>query len=417
MKRAVVFGLGNRWNKFKDIISNEWNIVALLDNDSKKQGMIYEGIPSFHPCMISNIDFDYVLITVEGNDAAEISDQLRSYGVNEDHIIIYDKQISQFLIDPLFFSESLSTLEKRTLFKNNVELVFLELNSSCNRRCWMCPNSIIDRHSSNTKLSHDILIKVLKELQEIDYDCDISLSAFNEPMLDEDLDDNIILIKSYLPNAPLHFNTNGDYLSRKRLEELEVLGLDFLPVSIYIDTIDKVWNYQDSIIAIEKAVKKLDLSINAITEANNVNTTCICYYKSLPVIFRCANHRVVASDRGGSLPEEAPVLRNVKANRICDRFFTQFTVNYDGSVTHCSNFHPDFIPHSRYKEFGINDNSIFDIFTSEKWTNSRKLHIGDMSKLPCNTCGIISDIWGDTSLSIMSFQPFRDRPRYRSNKR
>ena len=416
MKRAVVFGLGNRWNKYKEIIHNEWNVVALLDNDPKKQGMMYDGIPSFHPCAISQIEFDYVLITVAGIDKDEITEQLLHYGVNESRIIVYSKQISPFLIDPLFFKEALNAPEKRTLFKNNVEIVYLELNSGCNRKCWMCPNSIIDRSSSNIKLPREVLIKVLSELQEIDYDCDITLSAFNEPMLDDDLDDNIRLIRSYLPNAPLHFNTNGDYLSKKRLEELEVLGLDFLPVSLYIDTIDVLWNYQDSVSAIENATKKLGLSIEAITEQNDVITTCVCYYKTLPVIFRCANHRIVASDRGGSIPAEAPVMRLKKANRICDRFFTNFTVNYDGSVTHCSNLYPDYIPHSEYKDFGVKNNSIFDLFTSEKWTKNRKLHIGDVSQLVCNTCGIMSDNWEDSGLSILPFQPFRDRPRYRPNK-
>jgi MoaA/NifB/PqqE/SkfB family radical SAM enzyme len=414
MKKAVVFGVGKRWNHFKNEINNEYALVAFSDNDSDKQGCIIDGIPVLKPCSIIDIDFDIILIMPSGNAAINIYNQLKSFGIDECRIKKYDKQVSPLLIDADFFTENLTIEQKKELFKNNIELVFIELNSQCNRRCWMCTDSVIDRRSENIKLPQKILVKLLLELQEINYNCDISLSVFNEPMIDEDLENNIKLIKKYLPNAPLHFNTNGDFLTIERLKVLETLGLDFLPISLYIDTIEKPWNYNDSVKAIERATKKLELEILEISENNDIITNCVCQYKSLPVIFRCANHRIVAGDRCGSIPETAPVKRFEKALRICDRPFTQFTVNYNCDVTMCSNFHPNFDGHLPYIAGNIEISSIFDIYTSENWTAFRKKHIGDINSTICKTCGIISDIWGNKSLSILPFQPFRDRPRYRN---
>ncbi len=413
MKKAIVFGIGRHWERYACEIKKEYQIIAFADNDTRKQGLLIDGKPVLQPCVISEVNFDVVVITLTGKALEQIRNQLLSLGIDESRIVAYEKQIGDFLIDAMFFTDNLTNIQKRKLFKNNVELVFLELNSQCNRQCWMCTNSVLDRHSQNKKLPREVLEKVLSELQEIHYDCDISLSVFNEPMLNDDLDESISLIKSFLPDAPVHFNTNGDYLTAGRLEQLEKLGLDFLPVSLYIDTPEKPWTQSGAEQAIEKAASRLGISVNSLSVEDHTIVNADCQYKSLHVLFRCANHRIVAGDRCGSVPEDAPVRRFKKVSRICDRTFTQFTVNHNGAVTLCSNFHPDFVPHAPYICGNVETESIFDIYASRRWTEFRRKHIGDIESTPCSTCGIVSGVWGDTSLSLMDFQPFRDRPRYR----
>ena len=413
MKKAVVFGIGRYWKRYASEIKDEYEIIAFADNDACKQGLLIDGKPVLQPCAIPSVDYDAVVITLTGGALEQVKNQLLSLEIDESRIVAYEKQIGDFLIDAMFFTDNLTDAQKRKLFKNNVELVSLELNSQCNRQCWMCTNSVLDRHSENKKLPRPALEKVLSELREIHYNCDISLSVFNEPMLNDNLDESICLIKSYLPDAPIHFNTNGDYLTAERLEQLEKLGLDFLPVSLYVDTPEKPWTRADAEQAIEKAAKRLGVAIDAVNVQDNTMINAVCRYKSLPVLFRCANHRIVAGDRCGSVPEDAPVRRFKKVSRICDRTFTQFTVNHTGAVTLCSNFHPDFVPHEPYICGNVEEKSIFDIYTSRRWTEFRRRLIGNIESMPCCTCGIVSGVWGDTSLSLMDFQPFRDRPRYR----
>ena len=66
--------------------------------------------------------------------------------------------------------------------KDNLKLIEIELFSYCNRKCWMCPNSFIDRKTNNTFMKTEIYKKILKELGSIDYDNLISFSRYNEPL-------------------------------------------------------------------------------------------------------------------------------------------------------------------------------------------------------------------------------------------
>ena len=56
---------------------------------------------------------------------------------------------------------------KKRVFKENVCWVEIGISSFCNRKCWFCPNSIIDRNSCNIELNENLFLKLLSELREI----------------------------------------------------------------------------------------------------------------------------------------------------------------------------------------------------------------------------------------------------------
>ena len=53
---------------------------------------------------------------------------------------------------------------KKRVFKENVCWVEIGISSFCNRKCWFCPNSIIDRNSCNIEFINNLRIERAKEL-------------------------------------------------------------------------------------------------------------------------------------------------------------------------------------------------------------------------------------------------------------
>ena len=68
------------------------------------------------------------------------------------------------------------------LFRRSVSMVEVEVFSYCNRRCWFCPNSLIDRQSKTEYMSEELYLHILDQLAGADYRHMISYSRYNEPL-------------------------------------------------------------------------------------------------------------------------------------------------------------------------------------------------------------------------------------------
>lgn len=117
---------------------------------------------------------------------------------------------------------------------NNIKMIELEINKQCNRKCAWCPNSKIDR-SSSERFPLELLIQLLDELRfhhfgEKWYGGFISFSRNNEPFSDNEYLEQVIkLIETYLPYANLVSNTNGDFLTEaldSRVKEISIMDYD-----------------------------------------------------------------------------------------------------------------------------------------------------------------------------------------------
>ena len=117
MKKAIVFGIGRHWERYACEIKKEYQIIAFADNDTRKQGLLIDGKPVLQPCVISEVNFDVVVITLTGKALEQIRNQLLSLGIDESRIVAYEKQIGDFLIDAMFFTDNLTNIQKRKLFK------------------------------------------------------------------------------------------------------------------------------------------------------------------------------------------------------------------------------------------------------------------------------------------------------------
>ena len=97
----------------------------------------------------------------------------------------------------------------KELFKKQLRLIEIEIFSYCNRKCWFCPNSFIDRISDNKIMAEETYLDLLSQLQQIDYSGELTYSRYNEPTAKKDLFlKRVAQARKMLPNVILRTNTN-----------------------------------------------------------------------------------------------------------------------------------------------------------------------------------------------------------------
>ncbi|MGH8556777.1 MAG: radical SAM protein, partial [Methylococcales bacterium] len=124
--------------------------------------------------------------------------------------------------------------EAMALFKQSISQVEIEVFTYCNRACWFCPNSHIDRRSTNRYMDEGLYLRILRELAEIEYAQTITYSRYNEPLSDRIILKRLRQARAELPNVYLSTYTNGDYLTREYLDELRDAGLNNIYIMTYL---------------------------------------------------------------------------------------------------------------------------------------------------------------------------------------
>jgi len=108
------------------------------------------------------------------------------------------------------------------------KLVEIEICPLCNRRCSFCP---ISQDNTPKKLMSDQLFnKILTELKELNFNGEICLNSYGEPLLNKRLAGFVKSIKTEL-NSKIVINTNGDFLTIEKFRELVSAGIDNIIVS------------------------------------------------------------------------------------------------------------------------------------------------------------------------------------------
>lgn len=227
----------------------------------------------------------------------------------------------------------------------NIKNIEIELFSYCNRKCLWCPNQIIDRNI-NKEIDIEIFEKIIQELKENNYKGNIILSRYNEPFsYIKNLKERVNYIRSNL-DANIIVNTNGDYLSKINITNLNIDQL-------------LVMDYDN--IGLEKCIKKLiDIGAKTIEINNdyiyaNFKNIKIYYYynwKEKNTIYNC----------GGYLPQYNNQIRTFP----CYEPNTFIGINYDGTISPCPNIRNDIKDHQSYILGDLHNNTLTEIINSEK---------------------------------------------------
>lgn len=267
--------------------------------------------------------------------------------------------------------------------KNYLKQIEIEIFSFCNRKCWYCPNSFIDRHSENKYMQEELYKKILADLKEIEYKGIISYSRYNEPLADKILLERLKMAREACPGAILRTNTNGDYLNRTYLDLLAEAGMNEIAVQCYVEkgTEFSIKTYQERL---DKLLTKLEIDGYIMTEYDTENRFCTkLEYSRMDVYFDYFNFETFATNRGESLDSVVGKERQTS----CMIPFKNLYIDYNGSYMICCNMRSDIESHIPYIIGDANKDSISDVFMGKKMIEFRKKVGKEKIVLPaCKTC-------------------------------
>lgn len=274
----------------------------------------------------------------------------------------------------------------RNVCKKNLKFIEIETFSKCNRQCWFCPNKIIDRHSKNVVMPEKLYLKILTELNDIDYSGTISFSRYNEPLIDRLILKRISQAKEYCPNAYLRANSNGDFLNRTYLDELAQAGLQELEVQCYFNQNESVTR-ESFMNRLEEYASFIGVERYTLLETPFDRYMALFDYDGLRLTYSALNMGIVANNRG-------EILDNLgEYHRTCNCMipFKNLYVDYNGKYMMCCNVRSDEPRHSAYIVGDASTDSVMDVFMGEKIIEVRKkVGIIDRIESPCSSCKYIT---------------------------
>ncbi len=303
----------------------------------------------------------------------------------------FNKAVNTFrllrLVERSHFVYGLNRDESKKLFKKSVYLMEIETFSFCNRKCWFCPNSIIDRASNNIYLDSELYKKVLSDLQAIDYNRTISYGRYNEPLADAVILERIALARKLLPNARLHISTNGDYLTQELLNNLNGAGLNNLSIQVYFDGNGDNNAYND-IVADEACMETGKKTGVLLYKAYFIPQRIVRFhgkFRNIDIAVTAKNFISEGVNRGGLVNIPSSYMRTAP----CHVPFTAMYIDYNGSVMPCCNLRSDYTGHKKYilSTLDLKNSDIFTAYSASSSVKWRKSLLNFLQKeVPCDTC-------------------------------
>lgn len=280
-----------------------------------------------------------------------------------------------------------STERKKEIVKERLTLVdgvplfsILEFNitGSCNRDCSFCPVSNPQVYTkTNEGLDVSLFEKIVKDLEEINYNGKILFSAFSEPLLHKKIEELLTIARKHLPNVRLEIVSNGDLLTSKKLKKLYDAGLDTINISMY-----------DGAHQIEY--------FNSMREEVNIPEDVVVLRRRY---FEDGNFGITISNRVGLVnanefrDEKEEAIVELPLKQPCYYPFYMILVDYNGDVLLC--------PHdwSKTVKFGnLKEKKLFDIWNGKALNGIRKrLTNVDRDFGACKNCDVLGTLIGKES--------------------
>lgn len=289
-----------------------------------------------------------------------------------------------------YFKVLKKPVEQKRFLKEHLNFINIETFSKCNRQCWFCTNSIIDRHSFNHRMDENLYKKIIDDLASVNYKGAITYSYYNEPLLDEIIVERIKYARKMLPEAFLFTHTNGDYLTEEYLDKLADAGLNKLKIQCYLNKNEEF----NSNYILENKINNMAKRINKtfdVIQADENFVEVVYNYDKMAVQQNAFNFEKVGTNRGSSIEG----IEYQERLEPCFSPFYRMYVTYEGIVLPCCNVRQELNP--SFVMGDLTKNSIFEVFSNENFVKLRKLleKTGEKIK-PCNKCtGVAANICED----------------------
>lgn len=286
-------------------------------------------------------------------------------------------------LEPAHFHAVPTREDARRLFEASVSMVEVELFSYCNRVCWFCPNSSIDRRSRREFMEPAIYRGILNQLAEIDYAGTISYSRYNEPLADRSILERLAEARAAVPRALLHTNTNGDYLTRGYLADLRQAGLRSLNIQIYLGN-DERYDHERMRGKIAKTLTTLALDAELTRDDAGEWLEYRAASDDLKLRIYARNFERNGSSRGGTVP----VRLHYRRTSPCYSPVSHVYVDYNGKMMPCCNLRSDVESHQDAIVGDLSSGTdLFSVYAGEALASWRASLVGFGAKSGhCSGC-------------------------------
>jgi len=270
--------------------------------------------------------------------------------------------------------------EQKNLFAKYVNFIEIEIFSFCNRRCWFCPNSYIDRHSQNIFMPEEMYTKIIDELADIRYSGKIWYSRYNEPFSDRIVLDRLREARHKLPNATLHSYTNGDYITRQYVDELAAAGLSDLHIMRYpLNKKDEEYNEKQQREILTSYAEKLGLPFE-----HRLDVALNIIHPSMTIDILGQNPNLHFGNRADTIMISTKPHRRTAP---CHNPFTNMYIDHNGSVMPCCNVRSDVQQHAEMVMGNVAEKTVFEIYANQRYCLFRyQLRDVGVKIYPCNVC-------------------------------
>lgn len=121
------------------------------------------------------------------------------------------------------------------------EVINIEINTACNRKCSYCPNYFYNKKSikNNKLMKFSLFKKLIDELATIDFRGEIAPHFYGEPLLNKNLIKFIRYAKKKIPKTRIIITSNGDFLDIKKYKELVSAGVDGFVVTQHSENMNE----------------------------------------------------------------------------------------------------------------------------------------------------------------------------------
>lgn len=231
----------------------------------------------------------------------------------------------------------------QSLFKQSVTMIEIEVFSHCNRRCWFCPNSKIDRMSGNTRMQESLYSSIIDQLAEIDFAGMVTYSRYNEPLSDRIILDRLREARGKLPGATLHANTNGDYLNPDYLAELYEAGMRSLNIQFYLQNEER-YDHDRIHQRADQTLGRLGLPATLTVDDPGSWLEYRLTYRDMQLRAYGRNFELNGTNRGNQIDIRTDYVRTLP----CLMPFWSVYIDFNGMMMLCCNVRSDIPEHADY---------------------------------------------------------------------
>jgi len=187
----------------------------------------------------------------------------------------------------------------------------IETINRCNGVCRFCPVNRHDDTREYRKMNDELFDRIIKNLQQLQYNGSLALYSNNEPFLDDRLESLAQKARNALPDAYIHITTNGTLLTLDKFKKI-IPFLNHMHINSYGNGVKK---------------HKNALRIYEYCNDNSKIMGKVSFYET--------DIKAVRTSRGGQAPNKKEIksLSPVK----CHLPWVQMVVRPTGEVSLCCN--------------------------------------------------------------------------------